>query len=370
MSEYRRIRIRRALSSEWLDSDPILALGEAGYETDSRYIKIGDGTTSWSGLNYIMIPQSSIYHPNIYLGIRDGIDQRLSINLSNGNGLNILGSGDTSIIYDDITKSIIVSSIGTSGFLTSTNIVNKLGYSPQPSGDYSYVGHLHNINDINGLSAILDSSSGYITSSTITEILGYAPQPSGNYSYIGHTHLINNVSGLSTILNGLQLGLDTKQNSGSYANSVHSHTLYIGDGYVSRVAYNSNNPLHIIGQGIIEINYDDYANQVVISAPSGTGILSFNNRVGNVQLNFTDISGALGYVAQPVGSYSLSSHNILCQMFRALPLTEPLLILMILVILEICVTILIIFIYALVRIIGAEYPILLGRCNNNQINIR
>jgi hypothetical protein len=292
-----------------LDSNPILALGEAGYEMDSRYMKVGDGTTAWSGLNYITVPQSSIYHPDVYLGIRDGIDQRLSINLSNGDGLNILGSGDTSILYDDVTRTITVSSVGTSGFLTSGNIVSKLGYTPQPLGNYSYVGHLHNINDISGLSAILDSSSGYITSATISEILGYPPQPSGNYSSIGHTHLINNISGLSTILNGLQLGLDTKQNSGSYASAVHSHTLYVGDGSVSRVAYNSNNPLHIIGQGIIEINYDDYTNQIAINAPSGTGILSFNNRVGNVQLNFTDISGALGYVAQPVGSYSLSEHK-------------------------------------------------------------
>lgn len=309
MSEYRRIRIRRALSTEWINVNPILALGEAGYELDTRFVKVGDGLTAWSGLGYIGIPQSSVIHPDVYLSLKDGIDQRVLLNLSDGVGLNVVGSGDTSILYDDITKSIIITSVGTSGFLTSSNIINRLGYVPQPSGDYSYNSHTHNISDINGLSAILDSSSGYITDNTITEILGYKPQPSGNYSPIGHTHTISNISNLTTILNGLQLGLDSKQNSGSYSNSNHSHTLYVGDGEVPRIAYNSNNPFHIIGQGIVEINYDDYTNRISVNVPSGTGITSFNNRTGNVSLNFSDVSGALGYVAQPVGSYSLSDHK-------------------------------------------------------------
>lgn len=45
-----RIQIRRGTAAEWTASDPILAEGEPGFETDTNTFKIGDGTTHWSAL--------------------------------------------------------------------------------------------------------------------------------------------------------------------------------------------------------------------------------------------------------------------------------------------------------------------------------
>ena len=47
------ILLRSDTSTNWLDANPTLAIGEAGYELDTHKLKIGDGTTNWKELKYI-----------------------------------------------------------------------------------------------------------------------------------------------------------------------------------------------------------------------------------------------------------------------------------------------------------------------------
>jgi hypothetical protein len=47
-----QLQHRRALASEWTTTNPILADGEFAFETDTRKMKIGDGTTAWNSLAY------------------------------------------------------------------------------------------------------------------------------------------------------------------------------------------------------------------------------------------------------------------------------------------------------------------------------
>lgn len=63
MNEYSKIRPRRGTSAMWLLNDPILAEGEIGIEypdtglgTGQIKIKVGDGLTSWSQLEYAVNP--------------------------------------------------------------------------------------------------------------------------------------------------------------------------------------------------------------------------------------------------------------------------------------------------------------------------
>lgn len=44
------IQLRRGTAAQWKSQNPILALGEAGYETDSQILKIGDGVTEYNSL--------------------------------------------------------------------------------------------------------------------------------------------------------------------------------------------------------------------------------------------------------------------------------------------------------------------------------
>lgn len=48
-----KIQLRRDLSSNWSSRNPILALGEPGFETDTNKLKLGDGATSWNDLAYL-----------------------------------------------------------------------------------------------------------------------------------------------------------------------------------------------------------------------------------------------------------------------------------------------------------------------------
>lgn len=47
-----RIEFRRDTAAEWTARDPVLALGEPGYERDTGSRKIGDGVHSWTALPY------------------------------------------------------------------------------------------------------------------------------------------------------------------------------------------------------------------------------------------------------------------------------------------------------------------------------
>jgi len=47
-----RIKLRRDTSANWTTTNPILAAGETGFETDTRMMKLGDGSTLWADLKY------------------------------------------------------------------------------------------------------------------------------------------------------------------------------------------------------------------------------------------------------------------------------------------------------------------------------
>jgi hypothetical protein len=48
-----RIQLRRGTAANWTATNPTLAVGEPGIETDTGKMKIGDGTTAWATLEYI-----------------------------------------------------------------------------------------------------------------------------------------------------------------------------------------------------------------------------------------------------------------------------------------------------------------------------
>jgi hypothetical protein len=48
------IQIRRDTAANWTSANPTLAQGELGAETDTDKIKIGDGSTAWASLAYLI----------------------------------------------------------------------------------------------------------------------------------------------------------------------------------------------------------------------------------------------------------------------------------------------------------------------------
>ncbi len=53
----RRIFLRRSSASEWASENPILSLGEPGFDTTNEILKIGNGVDQWSALSQFQGPQ-------------------------------------------------------------------------------------------------------------------------------------------------------------------------------------------------------------------------------------------------------------------------------------------------------------------------
>jgi len=47
-----KIQVRRDTAANWTSADTVLSAGEFGWESDTGYMKIGDGTTAWTSLAY------------------------------------------------------------------------------------------------------------------------------------------------------------------------------------------------------------------------------------------------------------------------------------------------------------------------------
>lgn len=50
-----RIKMRHDTAANWSSANPVLAVGEWGYETDQKRLKIGDGVTAWNQIAYCVV---------------------------------------------------------------------------------------------------------------------------------------------------------------------------------------------------------------------------------------------------------------------------------------------------------------------------
>jgi hypothetical protein len=46
------IRASRGTAAAWTSADTVLEAGEFAYETDTGFVKMGDGSTAWTSLRY------------------------------------------------------------------------------------------------------------------------------------------------------------------------------------------------------------------------------------------------------------------------------------------------------------------------------
>jgi hypothetical protein len=53
MAVVTQIQIRRGTASQWTSTNPTLAAGEFGFETDTNKLKCGNGSTAWNSLAYL-----------------------------------------------------------------------------------------------------------------------------------------------------------------------------------------------------------------------------------------------------------------------------------------------------------------------------
>lgn len=82
MSRIAQIQARHDTFANWASVNPVLALGEFGFETDTKKMKLGDGSTAWNSLAYLSIGAGHpelIYHyetTGAQASIDTGVDTR------------------------------------------------------------------------------------------------------------------------------------------------------------------------------------------------------------------------------------------------------------------------------------------------------
>ena len=114
-----QIKLRRDTSAAFASSNPILGNGEPAYETDTKKLKIGDGTTAYTQLEYFSAGggSSTDITATLPLKIVDGVislevdgqtiqivDGKLHANLDElGNEVNSL-TGEVNSLKGDVTN--------------------------------------------------------------------------------------------------------------------------------------------------------------------------------------------------------------------------------------------------------------------------
>jgi len=60
MTSVQNVNQYSGTSASWIEKNPILANGEVGFETDTNYVKIGDGSTSYVDLSAVKLVSVSL----------------------------------------------------------------------------------------------------------------------------------------------------------------------------------------------------------------------------------------------------------------------------------------------------------------------
>tara|TARA_R110001632_G_scaffold74788_1_gene170755 strand:- start:2185 stop:2586 length:402 start_codon:yes stop_codon:yes gene_type:complete len=76
------IQIRRDTASNWTSANPTLAQGELGAETDTSKIKIGDGSTAWSSLGYLINTNGYLQDSNNLSDVSSAVTALVNLGLT------------------------------------------------------------------------------------------------------------------------------------------------------------------------------------------------------------------------------------------------------------------------------------------------
>ena len=189
------IQIRRGTAAEWASANPILAEGEIGFISDENKIKIGDGATEFSSLDYL---EAEAFIDSVALGT-DTTGNYVET-LVAGDGISVSGEG-TESASATVTNTGVLSLTGTANEITVSGSTGDITLSLPTSISVDVVG------DVTGNA---DTASALATARNIS--LG--GDVSGSASFDGsadititatvaddsHNHTIGNIDGLQTAL--------------------------------------------------------------------------------------------------------------------------------------------------------------------------
>jgi hypothetical protein len=161
MSNYTRIKLRRAAASSWTSTNPTLLAGELGIDTTNNKVKIGTGSATWTALPYATLTPTEIN--SLITGLQGQIDA-LSTNLSN--------TLDDYVPIGDVAQADGVASLDSSGKVPASQLPAGLATTTDVSTAISNLvdSSPSTLNTLNELAAALNDDANY--AGTITTALG------------------------------------------------------------------------------------------------------------------------------------------------------------------------------------------------------
>ncbi|MGC9309907.1 MAG: hypothetical protein ACP5D2_04415, partial [Candidatus Nanoarchaeia archaeon] len=104
---FSKVLARRDTTANWLLANPILELGEFGYETDTRLLKLGDGVSVWTDLQYLAVDtHNNDSHSETYITAGGVTFENLDSNGDVGSAAGTLCAGDDERLSDARTPTV------------------------------------------------------------------------------------------------------------------------------------------------------------------------------------------------------------------------------------------------------------------------
>lgn len=297
-----KVQIRRGLSTAWTAANTILSSGEIGYETDTKKMKIGDGTTAWTSLAYFPAAASVTF----------------------AGGTSNIGAADVSAALLELDNEKQAKTWTPTGNISATTITGALTeldsekvdktLSPtggQVSGSFSSGLTVANTHGASGVQTHHDQNhlhngadgSGVVAASSVT----FTPYGAGNIA-------------ATNVQNAIQELRDES------ATATHTHSTYLSSLYVSANDYTANTttwtPVTNLAipytAGTVTANYwllaynNTTANTLRLGWTFGSATLAYSLSEGVAFGTVATASGAgVGAVAVTLGTTTASLPGLL-----------------------------------------------------------
>lgn len=179
------IKFRRDTAANWASTNPTLAAGEAGLETDSGLVKYGNGTSAWTDLQYTT---SASLRTKVQNATGSAITKGSVVYINGANGDNptiALADADTETTSSK-TLGIVTADIsnGAQGYVIESGLITNLNTSAATAGQ----------------SVWLSSTAGQF-------VFGAPPAKPAHSVYLGVVTRVNSNNGtiLVKVQNGYEL---------------------------------------------------------------------------------------------------------------------------------------------------------------------
>lgn len=175
-----KFQVRNDTAANWAATNPVLAAGEPGLETDTGRVKFGNGTSNWAALPYVDAA-----------GLSNASPQPL--------GAASAGSSSLAARADHVHS--VPSSLAVSALSTTGNAV--IGGNLQVVGSFSSGSTTINASNVTGLNeAIEDRVAGLLVAGSGTTLVYNDNAGTLTISSGTHVHALGDVTGLVAALAG------------------------------------------------------------------------------------------------------------------------------------------------------------------------